>query len=308
MERRSRASSIGALAHHRLRRPSLEGRTLACLREAVYFRESNGPLLWLALPDHPPHRRAILAEFDPSLATVGSSIRTSGGCLILDGLPGIAISKATCWSPPPIGRPRLADWDALADRLQGFAAEVAQASDRRGFGHLIGRPLGDWPEVDTHDPDLRRWEAIFPPARDLLRAGQAEGLAGVWSAASGLIGLGPGLTPAGDDFMGGLLFVVELVGRAHPGRVHRDRARRRAFLEHVRTATNQVSYAILCDLAHGHGPEPMHALLQSLLDSEEPGRALSAARAITKIGHTSGWDLLAGMLSGLALLVGRGGR
>lgn len=308
MERRSRASSIGALVHHRLRRPSLEGRTLACLREAIYFRESNGPLLWLALPDHPPHRRAILAEFDPSRAAVGSSVRASGGCLLVDGLPGIAISETICWSPPTIGRTRLLDWDALADRLPVFAADVAQASDRRGFGHLIGRPLGDPPEANSDDPDLRTWEAIFPPAGDLLRAGAADGLAGVWEAASRLIGLGPGLTPAGDDFVGGLLFAIEQVARAHPGRVHRDHARRRAFLEHVRTATNQISYAILCDLAHGHGPEPMHSLLQSLLDGEEPGRALSAARAITKIGHTSGWDLLAGMLSGLALIVVRDGR
>ncbi len=278
------------------------------MREAVYFSESKGPLLWLALPTHPPHRRAILAEFDPSLATVGSSIRTSGGCLVLDGLPGLPLSDAVCWSPPPIGRRRLLDWDALADRLPTLAAKVAEASDRRGFGHLIGLPPGELPLADSNDPDLRRWEAIFPPACDLLGAGQAEGLAGVWNAAPRLIGLGAGLTPAGDDFVGGLLFAIELVGRAHPGRVDRDHGRRRAFLDHVRTGTNRISYAILCDLAHGHGPEPMHTLLQSLLDGEEPGLALSAARAITKIGHTSGWDLLAGMLSGLALLVGRGGR
>lgn len=302
------AQILGGLARRTLRQPGFEGTVLASLRQAVYFCDSGGQLLWLALPSHPPHRRAILAEFDPSLAAVGSSVRMSGGCLIVDGLPGIAILDATCWSPPPIGRAHLLDWDALANRLPGFAAEVAQASDRRGFGHLIGRPPGNLPEVDSNDPDLRRWEAIFPPARDLLWAGETEGLAGVWNAAPGLIGLGPGLTPAGDDFVGGLLFAFEHVGRANPGRVDRDHARRRAFLEHVRTATNQISYTILCDLSHGHGPEPMHSLLQSLLDGEEPGRALTAARAITKIGHTSGWDLLAGMLSGLALLVGRGGR
>jgi hypothetical protein len=281
---------------------------VACLREAVYVRATGGPLLWLALPDHPPHRRAILAEFDPSLATVGSSVRTSGGCLVLDGLPGISIFEATCWSPPAIERPRLLAWDALADRLPPLAAKVVEASDRRGFGHLIGLPLGGLPEANNDDADLRRWEAIFPPARDLLLAGRAEGPAGVLDAASRLIGLGPGLTPAGDDFVGGLLFAVEQVGRAFPSRVPRDHARRRAFLERVRTATNQISYAILCDLAHGHGPEPMHTLVSALVHGEEPAEAVAAAKAITRIGHTSGWDMLAGMMSGLALLVGHAGR
>jgi hypothetical protein len=52
----------------------------------------------------------------------------------------------------------------------------------------------------------------------------------------------------------------------------------------------------------------MHDLLQALLYGEEPGRALAAAEAITRIGHTSGWDMLAGVVGGLSLSVGSAGR
>jgi hypothetical protein len=308
VERAIHTQSIGVLARRVVRQPGFEGRILACLREAVYFRGSGAQLMWLALPNHLPHRRAILARFDPSAAAVGSSVRTSDGCLVLDGLPAIPISEAPCWSPPPLDRRRLLAWDALCDRLQAHVAQVIESPDRRGFGHFIGLPLGDLPGADSGDPDIRRWEAIFPPARDLILAGQTEGLDGVFDPALKLIGLGPGLTPAGDDFVGGLLFALQQLGRAYPGRVHRDLACRNAFLERARRATSRISYVILCDLAHGHGPEPMHALLWALLHGEEPVRAMSATQAITRIGHTSGWDMLAGVLTGMSLLVAHDGR
>ena len=187
-------------------------------------------------------------------------------------------------------------------------AQISEVPNRRGYGRLIGLPLGDLPGVESGDPDRVLWEAILPPARELILTAQAEGLNGVFDPALELIGLGPGLTPAGDDFVGGLLFAVQQLGRAYPERVRRNLVRRNAFLERARGATSQISFAILCDLAHGHGPEPMHALLLALLHGEEPVRALSAAEAITRIGHTSGWDMLAGMLIGLSLLVAQDGR
>ena len=187
-------------------------------------------------------------------------------------------------------------------------AQVIEAPDRRGMGRIIGLPLGELPGVDSGDSDQRRWDAIFPPARDLILTARTEGLNGVFDPALKLIGLGPGLTPAGDDFVGGLLFAVQQLGRAYPDRVRRNLARRNAFLERAHRATSQISFAILCDLAHGHGPEPMHALLLALLHGEEPAPALSATEAITRIGHTSGWDMLAGLLIGISLLVDQDGR
>jgi hypothetical protein len=187
-------------------------------------------------------------------------------------------------------------------------AQVAKATERRGIGRIIGLPLGDLPGMGSGDPDLVLWEAIFPPARDLILTAQTEGVDGVFDPALKLIGLGPGLTPTGDDFVGGLLFAVQQLGTAYPDRVRRDLARRNAFLERAHGETSQISFAILCDLAHGHGPEPMHALMLALLHGEEPARALSATEAITRIGHTSGWDMLAGVLIGLSLLVDQDGR
>jgi hypothetical protein len=302
------AQSIGLLARRLIMQPGFEGRILARLREAVYLRASGGLLIWLALPNHLPHRRAILAGFDPSAVAVGSAVRASGSCLVIDGLPAIDISEAACWSPPRLERRRLLAWDALRDRVQAHVSRVSEAPERRGIGRIIGLPSGDLPGMGSGDPDLVLWEAVFPPARDLILTAQTEGLNGVFDPALKLIGLGPGLTPTGDDFVGGLLFAVQQLGKAHPERVRRNLARRKAFLERAHRATSQISFAILSDLAHGHGPEPMHSLLLALLYGEEPARALSATETITRIGHTSGWDMLAGVLIGLSLLVDRDGR
>ena len=99
----SQAQSIGSLARRVVMQTGFEGRILARLREAVYIRGSGGLLIWLALPNHLPHRRAILAGFDPSAAAVGSAVSASGSCLVIDGLPAIDISEAACWSPPRDG-------------------------------------------------------------------------------------------------------------------------------------------------------------------------------------------------------------
>jgi hypothetical protein len=308
VERSRHVQSIGALARRWVRQAGFEGWVLASMREAVYFRAAGGQLMWVALPNHLPHQRAILVEFDPSLAAVGSPVRTRGRCLVLDGLPDLAISEAPCWSPPPVDPRRLLPWEELCRRVQSHVAQVIGAPDKRGLGHVLPLLAGgarELPGADSGDPEMRHWEAIFPAASDVILAGQTEGLDGVFEPAFKLIGLGPGLTPSGDDFVGGLLFAVQLLGRAYPERVRRHLAGRNAFLERARTATGQISCVILSDLVHGHAAKPMHTLLWALLHGEPPARALAATEAITRIGHTSGWDMLAGVVSGMSLACAR---
>jgi hypothetical protein len=120
-----------------------------------------------------------------------------------------------------------------------------------------------------------------------------------------LVGLGPGLTPAGDDFMGGLLFVVHQLHRAHPGRVAWSLERRNRFLERARPATNLISYTLLRDLAHGHGPAPMSELLWALLHDDDWAHLAVTAEKLTRIGNTSGWDMLAGVTTALSLVFTR---
>jgi hypothetical protein len=107
---------------------------------------------------------------------------------------------------------------------------------------------------------------------------------------SGLIGLGPGLTPSGDDFLGGLMIGLRTMNRI-------DLADRlaRLVLPEARQATSAISYVHLACAARGVGSEVLHQTLAALAawDPLDVGPCLEG---IGRMGATSGWDALAGAL------------
>lgn len=104
-----------------------------------------------------------------------------------------------------------------------------------------------------------------------------------------LLGLGPGLTPSGDDFLGGMLIALNILP-APP-----LRARLHDLIEmNARQRTNAISVAHLHAAGAGAGQEALHEAFNSLLSGDT--EALPARfRAIDRIGHSSGWDALAGL-------------
>jgi hypothetical protein len=104
-----------------------------------------------------------------------------------------------------------------------------------------------------------------------------------------LLGLGPGLTPSGDDFLGGMLIALATI----PAPVFR--ARLLDLIErHAQQRTNAISIAHLRAAAAGAGHAALHDTLNSLLAGDAAALPARLA-AIDKIGHSSGWDSLAGM-------------
>ncbi len=106
-----------------------------------------------------------------------------------------------------------------------------------------------------------------------------------------LVGLGPGLTPSGDDFLGGLLFTARSLKMVYPGDFHWEEQPIIDLINWARARTNSISHAILSDLALGHGPEPLHDLVNSLLQSEDVGErngwchSLAQDRPFLRLGH-----------------------
>jgi hypothetical protein len=104
-----------------------------------------------------------------------------------------------------------------------------------------------------------------------------------------LLGLGPGLTPSGDDLLGGSLIALhslglgdiayELWGWLAPAAGQR---------------TNVISLAHLNWAARGRGAEPIHKMIRTLFSNDTAGLP-ACLRALGRIGHTSGWDALAGI-------------
>lgn len=105
-----------------------------------------------------------------------------------------------------------------------------------------------------------------------------------------LIGLGPGLTPSGDDFFCGVLTALNYLG-------HRDIAQRLAadVLPLATRETSLISSAYLRCAAQGEASAVLFDVLESLLSG---GRDLEIRLdAVHAVGHTSGWDTLAGAVT-----------
>lgn len=102
-----------------------------------------------------------------------------------------------------------------------------------------------------------------------------------------LVGLGPGLTPSGDDFLGGVMLALH--------HVHRETQARGLWrwLEPRLARTSAISAAHLAASAAGEGHEALHAALLHLFQ-RQPGWPAALDR-LDAIGHCSGWDILAGM-------------
>ena len=109
-------------------------------------------------------------------------------------------------------------------------------------------------------------------------------------AVRGLIGLGPGLTPSGDDFLVGALALLDCVGErdAHA-------ALARAVIAALPGSTSPLSACFLRAAAAAHVGETLHRAVSSVI----AGDAGAAIAAVETIGHSSGWDMMAGITTAL---------
>ena len=106
-------------------------------------------------------------------------------------------------------------------------------------------------------------------------------------AVDALAGLGPGLTPAGDDALAGILLILG----AH------DRAAAVAAADRART--NDIARAFLAWAARGQSIEPVHRLLSA----DDAGGASAALADLLRFGHSSGADLAFGLRLGMGVLI-----
>lgn len=114
--------------------------------------------------------------------------------------------------------------------------------------------------------------------------------------AASLLGLGPGLTPAGDDFLVGLFTVMGIKNNpyfSHP-----------SFCEevvlHAKDLTNDISYMALAKAAVGQVRESISDLMEALFRGSEE-ELICSLRRVLAIGSTSGTDIALGIVAGLEM-------
>ena len=287
MAGRFSADEIGPVAWRRLcaggSRPA-HGRVLAVLAAAFYV-ELGCDLISVATRRAEPGPLTVLTTAAPATdwrrlgIRPGQPVAISASRLTFGAALTVDLRDAGPWIAPPA--PATVD---LASGLKALDRALGNGYAPQGFGRLVlaGYAAGG------DDLVGRRAAELIAQAVDWLGKRPAAG--GTLDWARQFVGLGPGLTPAGDDFLGGMLMALTLLGE--------EVALARlwaATRPHLAARTNRISAALLAGAAEGHGSASLHGALTALLGG---GPGLETALAgLARIGHSSGWDALAGAIA-----------
>lgn len=276
-ERMIRVTEIGGKA-----RRSVDGAStasvVAALSRSLYL-DVAGEIVWLGPPGSTLHSRAIVADVPPR---VEAHMRID---------IGFDLSAAREWRPPVL--PPSVTVEILSDAGRRLAGAIDRLGSPDGFGALLVGRRPAFP-LDLAMDDTRRFLAA-------CACGDATTAATI---AERLLGLGPGLTPAGDDLIGGAFFSARLVAwgasKGPPNLPDALRWREAAELIRARAAkrTHRISAVLLGDLLDGEAYAPLHELAGALA-RDDASAAIDAAARLTRIGHSSGWDMLTGFLGAL---------
>jgi len=229
------------------------GSVMASFRQACYV-EVGGARIALVAPEIHPGPVHLVLEASPPAPEPGRPVRVWAGELVVDGTR-IDVASARRWRgslPAPA-------------HVREHARQIAEVTE--GASQRSALRLGPFVELAAR-------------ARARVAEGRLEEAAGL------LGGLGPGLTPSGDDALAGIVFGLRaaLGPGIEPVTVRVS----------VGAPVGPLGRSALAFAARGQALAPVHELVWAVaLGDRRAGEA--AARSIAAIGETSGADLLLGL-------------
>ena len=297
----SAARQVGSKAKDLLALPEFSGKALAVISDTIYLSTRDREIFWVCPERSPLHRRGIQVSLPPKVFA-GEKCFCQFSRLTFSGGAFIDLSTASEWNPPVAGAWKTAPPAGLWSCFRRLLGVLNLLEVQEGLGRAIslvhalveGRTLPAFPP----DPVMGRVQDMI---LGLARACLEGDLPGLARRGREMIGLGPGLTPSGDDFLGGLFFAVRSLHQGYPEYFGWEEDAVLELLGWAKTRTHPISHAIFSDLALGHGPEPLHDLVGGLLDGRDLDSNMEAALRLTAIGHSSGWDMLAGAVTGMLI-------
>ncbi len=199
----------------------------------------------------------------------------------------IDFSEATVWCPR-------VDWDRAKNCTQHFKKNIRDLNmiakyraPRGGLSSLLFSSIHNMDFVCARVADSA--QQLF---RGILNANTQS----VQAGASSVAGLGVGLTPAGDDFLMGVIYALWAVFDPEDA-INWSRT----IVDAASPRTTMLSAAMLQEASNGHATEHWHVLVDVLT----MGDAMDMDRAcmgILSVGNTSGADALTGFLLSIDFL------
>ena len=161
--------------------------------------------------------------------------------------------------------------------------------------------LGD---IDAYPIEFtdKHMNFIVGRIKNLLNAVEKDLWGDVDDLAKSVIGFGPGLTPASDDFVLGLMTGLLYSGRNYM----RDVELHQHFVKLINGRTTDVSYEGLVNASRGKVNQVIKEAALSILSNCSTEVMTDKVDKLIKIGQTSGTDILTGIFIGIKLNVHKG--
>lgn len=282
------AISISRPVKQRLHDREFSGRVFGVHRVACNLIDDDGQVITLLVPQvgDGPFGLVVDASFDD--LEVGYAVRADASQLLVGDLR-IELDGASIWEPRP-------DWPRLRrarGRIKkGFAAldDWTSSAIWGGLAHITG--------ADQYQEGKPTFMARLARGKEAYSRLIVEGLgegerASLTEGARLLAGLGPGGTPAGDDFLVGVMAAIWLMG---------DEADVPAIVEMAAPRTSALSAAFLRAAGRGEFIAAWHGLVDALAVGGRD-QVEEAAMHVESFGASSGADALDGfILAGRTLL------
>lgn len=268
------------------------GRVAAVFDDGCYLRHRRQPLLCLMSRKRSPGPINLLyAEDDRDwrgAVRIGDHWECGANVLRV-GDTSFRFHRAATWRAP-VGA---LDWKP--GQLEEGLRRVADASESVDTGILLPLALNRQPRgpAPLQDRIARRARLGVDAFRGWLADSLREPPRAVQipSDAEALLGLGPGLTPAGDDFVVGMLVALHGLRLTTTAKVLAAWVKRKAAAR-----TNEISVAHLLAACSGEASAPVHAVLNALMQPDQ-AELSERVHALAGLGHSSGWDALGGVIT-----------
>ena len=227
-------------------------------------------------------------------ASVGAPIFMQSGLLLFPAVAvGVRLPSSRSWSPAmPSGNHRSPS--EQLNELRTTVQQIDRHGNEGGLGPLLPYLLAMAGETRLAAAQRHMLQLVLKLKEALRR----QELVGALDAANGLLGLGPGLTAAGDDFLIGLLLLVNRWCSTNaPG--HFLTALNKALVEAAYRKTTTISANLIECATRGEADERLLAMVDGIVRGSP--HSASWFPPLSRWGASSGIDALCGAVVAIQL-------
>jgi hypothetical protein len=227
----------------------------------------------------------------------GERIRINGDLLSFGKGLAISLNGAEIWRPRH-GVKKPIDIELVKRNLSLVKGLASRRKE--GFGQLVRHVENMISDTPFNNRQLNQVsQSGLPHIKSFVSAVRSKDFELMRQSAKNIVGLGPGLSPSGDDLLAGFMAGLRWTVNSFNGNVGRvDEINR--TIAHVAKGTTMLGEQLLTRAAAGEVNEAVEGLLEAILAGQVKNVKTATAKVLS-IGETSGVDSIVGILLGSLL-------